>query len=46
MALLGVGGAMQIGKNISFVNVDGKTGVRCILIGFSLPFLTNYVSEI
>jgi len=33
---------LQIGKDISFINVDGKTGVRRIPIGFSLPYLTNY----
>ena len=36
---------LQIGKDISFVNVDGKTGVRRIPIGFSLPYLTNYIGE-
>ena len=37
---------LQIGKDISFVNVDGKTGVRRIPIGFSLLYLTNYIGEI
>jgi len=36
---------LQIGKDISFVNVDGKTGVRRRPIGFSLPYLTNYITE-
>jgi len=36
---------LQIGKDISFINVDGKTGVRRIPIGFSLPYLTNYIGE-